>query len=399
MPRVFFFVLFVAVIILVPGVVQLLLLRLLHRDWWQRRWVRTASWTLPVAGFAMFLLTVIGEYHNYSWLVYATAPLGAVALILEVSLMLSLPFSGVIRLIDWLIHRPKRGAENEVLSPAARSRRMALQGIAAAVPISAAGLGLGGVARAYSPAEVEKKPIVCHNLPPELAGLRILHLSDLHLRHYVTLDDLEDVLGRAEPFEPDLVLVTGDVADDTRQLPDALRMIAALKPSLGVFAGLGNHEYFRGIAEIRYIYDRSPVRLMVNERVNLTRGSTPLCVAAIDDPMVLIDTKSRFFSDCLDKTLEPGPVREFTVLMTHRPDAFAAAAERGVHLSLAGHTHGGQVGWNGRSLLEGTFPERYLWGEYRLGDSRLYTTSGMGHWFPFRLGCPAEAPIIELAGR
>jgi predicted MPP superfamily phosphohydrolase len=41
-------------------------------------------------------------------------------------------------------------------------------------------------------------------------------------------------------------------------------------------------------------------------------------------------------------------------------------------------------------------PERYLWGKYRKGDSQLYTSAGVGHWFPFRLGCPPEAPVIVL---
>jgi len=399
LPRVFFFVLFVGIIIVVPGIIQLLLLRLLHREWWQRRWLRTASWSLPIVGFVMFLLMVAGEYYKHSWLVYLAGPLAAVALILEISLMLSLPLSGIIHLTDRLIHRPRRGKTIDTLTPAGRQRRLILQGAAAAVPAAAVGLGLGGVARAYSGALVEKKTLAFDNLPADLNGLRILHLSDLHLRHYVTVDDLEATLLKAEPFAPDMVLVTGDVADDLKQLPDALRLVAQLNPPLGAFASLGNHEYFRGIVEIRRLFDESPIRLMVNEKVNVTRGNTPLCVAGIDDPMMLMDTKSQFFSDCLDRTFGPEPPEAFTVLMTHRPDAFPAASERGIRLSLAGHTHGGQVGWFGRSLLDGAFPERFLWGEYQLGASRLYTTCGMGHWFPFRLGCPAEAPIIELASR
>jgi predicted MPP superfamily phosphohydrolase len=83
-------------------------------------------------------------------------------------------------------------------------------------------------------------------------------------------------------------------------------------------------------------------------------------------------------------------------LMTHRPDAFPPAAERDIDLMLAGHTHGGQVGFAGRSILESSLPGRYLWGKYLLGQSQLYTSCGVGHWFPFRLGCPTEAPIIEL---
>jgi hypothetical protein len=82
--------------------------------------------------------------------------------------------------------------------------------------------------------------------------------------------------------------------------------------------------------------------------------------------------------------------------MSHRPDVFPYAADLGVQLTLSGHTHGGQIGFDGRSVLEGVFPHSFLWGEYAIKASRLYTTCGAGHWFPFRLGCPAEAPLITL---
>jgi uncharacterized protein len=82
--------------------------------------------------------------------------------------------------------------------------------------------------------------------------------------------------------------------------------------------------------------------------------------------------------------------------MSHRPDAFDHAAVRGIDLTLAGHTHGGQIGMFGRSVFESYWPERYLWGRYERNGSQLYTSAGVGHWFPFRLGCPPEAPVIEL---
>lgn len=66
-------------------------------------------------------------------------------------------------------------------------------------------------------------------------------------------------------------------------------------------------------------------------------------------------------------------------------------------LTLAGHAHGGQIGFNGHSAFERIWPDQYLWGPYSVGRSRLYTTSGFGHWFPFRVNCPTEAPLIELA--
>jgi uncharacterized protein len=104
------------------------------------------------------------------------------------------------------------------------------------------------------------------------------------------------------------------------------------------------------------------------------------------------------------------------MLLCHRPEGFDPAIDNGFDLTLSGHTHGGQLGLLGRSLLEHIRPGIGWWGAYAKqrsvteaaaaafarrtrtpgGPSRLYTTSGFGHWFPFRLGCPTEMPVVVL---
>ena len=135
---------------------------------------------------------------------------------------------------------------------------------------------------------------------------------------------------------------------------------------------------------------------MINESTSLDVRGTRIFLGGLDDPVSLRHLSPDFYVRALDTTLAERNDEDFTILMSHRPNVFPLAAERGVHLTLAGHTHGGQIGWWRRSFLEGAFPEKFLWGEYSLGDARLYTSCGAGHWFPFRLGCPAEAPVIEL---
>jgi predicted MPP superfamily phosphohydrolase len=104
---------------------------------------------------------------------------------------------------------------------------------------------------------------------------------------------------------------------------------------------------------------------------------------------------------------------DFRLLLSHRPEGFAPAAEHGFDLTLSGHTHGGQLGLLGRSVFDLLRPGTGWWGTYErqrpltsgarrsvlaASPSRLYTTSGFGHWFPFRVGCPTELPIIVLEG-
>ena len=396
MVRIFFFIIFVASFILLFGLVELLLLRQLNRVWWEKKWIRRASWSLPVVGVISLILLGLAEYNRIGWLSAVASPITVLAVVLEVCLMISLPFSGAVhlseRFLGWLARRRRAGGAE---TPD-RQRRLFLKGAAAVVPLATISAGLGGVGRAYGPAEVRLKPFQLAGLPGELEGLRIFHLSDLHLGHYVTLEDLDDILACATQLSPDLVLATGDISDDLEQLPAVLEKLAALKPRLGCYATLGNHEHFRGLSQVRAIFDRSPVPLLVNEHAMIKVGTTDLLLGGIDDPVTMRDIAPDFFPRNIDTAYASASSDAFTLLMSHRPDVFPYAAERKIGLTLAGHTHGGQIGLAGRSLLQGAFPRSYLWGEYTLGESLLYTTSGAGHWFPFRLGCPAEAPVIEL---
>lgn len=394
--RSFFPIIFASVLIFIFGLVELLLLRVLNREWWRKKWVRRMALLLPVAGFVMIGLWGLGEYLTYDWLAIPSAALTALVFVLEIGLMLSLPISGALhllnRLLDWVAHRRKA----EVEPPINHHRRLLLKGAAVATPMLALAGGTGGIVRAFAPANLPRKEFFFPDLPASMEGLKIWHVSDIHLRHYVTLDDLEHLVESVRPLAPDLVLVTGDVADDLALLPGALDLLAGLKAPLGCFGSLGNHEYFRGVTEVRAIFDRSAVPLLVNQSVRIAVSGDSLFLGGIDDPRHMGAKDDAFYVRTIDQTLADRRDGEFAVLMSHRPDAFDTAAARDIHLTLAGHTHGGQLGLFGRSAFESYWQDRYLWGAYRLGNYQLYTSSGVGHWFPFRLGCPPEAPLIVL---
>ncbi len=391
--------LFGVIAILILSSVSLLLLRLLHKDWWQIRRLRLTALLLPLLGVLAIVGWGMGEYYRIGWISMPCSLFSILVLVLELALMISLPLSGTIRLIDkgidWFGRRngTRKLDGEEGLDP---RRRVFLKGAAAAVPLLALSAGVSGVGRALGGVNVEKKQFVYADLPPDLHGLTIAHLSDLHIWHYMTLNDVETAVASVAEYKPDLVLVTGDVADDLSQLPGALKMFSSLNPRLGTYAILGNHEYFRGIQQVRRIYDQSPVPLLVNQGVRIPVGGTSLYLAGLDDPRHMHELPPEFFQQAIAQSLADRRTGEFALLMSHRPNAFTYAAESDIQLTLAGHTHGGQIGIGGRSLFESGNSTSFLWGKYVLGTSQLYTSSGMGHWFPFRLGCPQEAPIIEL---
>jgi uncharacterized protein len=394
--RIFFPIIFAAVLVLVCGGLQALMLALLNRVWWRKRFLRLTSLLLPVVGMLAVGLWGLGEYFDKIWLSLPMSLLAILVFVAELGLVLSLPVSGIVHGVGHLIahFKKKRAVHRE--ESLDHDRRVFLQFTAAAVPVVALSSGAAGVADSFRAVTVTTKPIEIENLPPQLEGFRILQVSDLHLRNYTTLDTLAEALENARPYHPDLLLVTGDVADDLSQLPGALRLFDQFKAPYGCFASLGNHEYFRGITEVRRIFAAGPIPLLVNDSVRLMVRGAPLFVGAIDDPRHMGARDDAFYRRTIDETLKKSVSGETRVLMSHRPDAFDYAASQGIQLTLAGHTHGGQIGFGGRSIFESSMHDRYLWGEYTKGSSKLYTTSGAGHWFPFRLGCPTEAPVIEL---
>lgn len=244
-------------------------------------------------------------------------------------------------------------------------------------------------------------PIVTMRYPdlhPDLEGLRILHLSDLHLGIELGLADLERALAYAKrELRPDLVVLTGDLADDPALIGPALDRVHALGARYGALASLGNHEYLHDIEVTRPMYEASPIPLVCGDGRTLRVGRAKLFVGGADDPVHMGGDIAWMVRPSIERALEHAPAdADFRLLLCHRPEGFEPASDLGVELTLSGHTHGGQLGFLGRSLFETLRPNVRWWGSYAKKKSRLYTTSGFGHWFPFRLGCPTEMPLVVL---
>jgi predicted MPP superfamily phosphohydrolase len=309
----------------------------------------------------------------------------------------SLLLSGLINTAERVYRKLwRRRRDRSAVAPQSAYRRRALQRITALIPLSALAASTGGMAQSFSDCRIREIPLPYPALPPSLEGLKILHISDCHLGPYVDLDDLERLLLRVERFRPDLALISGDIADELSQLPGAIKLFEGLNAPLGAFACMGNHDYYRGERRVRGQFDRSSVAMLVNAGVVLKAGGSELFIGGADDPRRMGVDVSDFMRRSVDQTLSGAPTEAFKIIMSHRPTGFDRAAESGVQLTVAGHTHGGQVGFLGRPLFEPWGWERHVWGKYQRVDFQLYVSSGVGHWFPFRLGCPTEAPILIL---
>lgn len=303
---------------------------------------------------------------------------------------------------------PARKAEPQVPPPprgVAVSRRSFVRGALATAPVITGGAGVLGITEANAAPLEPVRALDLPDLPSALEGARILQISDVHLGFERSVADVERfvarVLRRGE--RPDLVVLTGDIADDLRQLDPALAALAALEPRWGTFACLGNHEYFHDVIYVRRTYERRGIPLLVDAGGRLEIPGATLWLGGVDDPIVShgrfgipSGVTEPFYRARVAQAMRGASADDVKVLLSHRPEGFVVAAQGGVDLTLSGHTHGGHVGFTDKSLIERLAPELPMWGSYGQGRSRLYVTSGFGHWFRFRLGCPTEAPWVEL---
>jgi predicted MPP superfamily phosphohydrolase len=194
----------------------------------------------------------------------------------------------------------------------------------------------------------------------------------------------------------DLVAITGDFADHLRLAKPAIERLGSLKPKHGVFFSMGNHEYYHPKGKVRSTLDSLGVQTLVNSGTSLKIDDAILYVGGADDPARTQEDEVPFLLASTEKALNDMPSDAFNLLLSHRPRGFDAAQKFNVDLTLSGHTHGYQVGLFGQSVAESFAAGTYPRGLYQSGTSQLYTSTGLGHWFPFRLGCDREAAVIVL---
>ena len=372
------------------------LLRRINNRVWESKTIELGAVALPYVAYILLGLFALGWHYK----IPVITPVAGIALyfliILSLLLIITLPFSLTVEWINRLVLNFSKKDEDSYAPLSIQGRRKFLKAATAAMPVLVLG-GVGkGFAGGFQPVRIPQFTMHFENLADDLQGLRILHLSDLHLGYYFQLSDLEELLDELAFKEFDLVLITGDVADDLAQLSDALKMINQLSTPFPKFVSLGNHEYFRGIKEVLRKMEASPVHLLRNNGQRLRIGETDFYIGGADDPVRMHTDIGAFMRETINKAMSGANGDAFKILLSHRPRALDMAAPADVDLILAGHTHGGQIGYQGKSIFEDYIKNRYLWGKYSKGKTRLYTSSGVGHWMPFRLGCPPEAPIITL---
>jgi predicted MPP superfamily phosphohydrolase len=273
------------------------------------------------------------------------------------------------------------------------TRRDFLRWTFGAVAVSPVGVFAYGAAVGKEHYEIVEHTMILPRLSPRLHGLRIVQLTDIHVGNFMKQDKLERYVRVVNNLQPDIVALTGDfIGSSPHFIPACAAALEKIEAREGVFACLGNHDYWVGARGVAEALEGAGVRVLRNEAQALTLKGAALNIAGVDDPW-------RGNPD-FDRALSMIDANVPTVMLCHQPDLFPESVQRAVDLMLSGHYHGGQVTlqFMGMKVSPAHLISEFVEGHYRQGPSQLYVSRGIGITGPpVRLNAPPEITLLHLA--
>lgn len=276
-----------------------------------------------------------------------------------------------------------------------RSLRRAAQWLGAVWLALCLSAGAYGCTWGNEPEEVHTIPVAVKDLPASFEGYRIAQVTDTHIGPYYGTDDLDAALGAAGVSGADLTVITGDLIDDLRYLPDTARILHSRQRDYrdGVLYVWGNHEYYRGRESVRQALEGAGIPILENAHTAVRRGNDALYLVGVDYPWTKGAGHGAEMRAMADEAFSGVPTGASVVFLAHHSDFIDEGFARGAALTLTGHTHGMQFGIAGRPVWS---QFKYVRGMYEEGGLLGYVSRGDGGWFPFRLGCSRELVLFEL---
>jgi hypothetical protein len=311
----------------------------------------------------------------------------------------------IARAARWLYRKVTlAGRAVPLRNPVSLARRRFLERTALAVITAPFVAGAYGMFYERLNLEISHRRIKIPHLPRAFEGFRIAQLSDVHIGPFMPAEEIRRYVAIANGLRPDLVALTGDfVTWDPSTQSAVVDVLAGVKAPFGVYGSLGNHEMWAKVEDsISRLFAGRGIRILRGEQALISSGGEVINLLGVDyqstSPMAPRGQRLvRKYLEGLDRLVVPGTAN---ILLSHNPNTFDRAAEFGVDLSLAGHTHGGQV------TLEFISPELspsrlitpYVRGWFEKPGSQLYVNRGIGTiGVPIRFDAPPEITIFELA--
>lgn len=217
--------------------------------------------------------------------------------------------------------------------------------------------------------------------------VKVVAVSDIHLGYGTDKEDLKRYVKIINAQQPDVILIGGDLIDNSVTPLDVEKMeeeLSQLKAPLGIYMVLGNHEYISGIDKSIEFIKKTPIRLLRDEVVVLPNG---IQLIGRDDR----SNKSRELLQSLTRNIDPAkPV----ILLDHQPYNLNETKAEKIDLQFSGHTHRGQI-WPISLITDHLFEQSH--GYKQWGNSHIYVSSGLSLWGPpFRIGTNSELVVFNI---
>jgi predicted MPP superfamily phosphohydrolase len=433
--------------ILVRAAVFLLLLISLYlsqRFWYRSLWRVTANWgrlplrvgvrLLYLAGLVLTIITMADSLRqDHGRILPNNGPITPFVGLWFASALAGYLAVKAIHAMEWMwhwVHKPTvreaggaivRSANKRdfVPDPSRRTFFKTASVVAGAAPFLGVMYGYASERLRY---EVRRVEIPINNLPAALDGMEIVQISDIHLSGYMSRESVRRAVDMANDVGADLAVVTGDLITGIHDsIHDCVDEVRHLNAPLGVFGCNGNHEIYARAEDLaERLYQQAGMKLLRSESSVIDYKGAQLNLIGVDYQRERTPSgRKQLMLPNLERLVRSDIPN---ILLSHNPNSFNRAAELGVELSLAGHTHGGQVqveildvslsparfmtdyvaGLYHRPLSMPDVPKRYgetikLLQNAPKGLSALYVNRGLGTvGAPIRLGAPPEITHIVL---
>lgn len=252
---------------------------------------------------------------------------------------------------------------------------------------------MSNVSEAYKPTKivVEKVDVLIKNLPDEFENITIAHISDLHRSKTVEMELIDKTIDIVNNLKPDIIAITGDLANSLDYLKEALDHLNKLSAKIGTYVVLGNWENKISREKVVSEIQKSKLTLLYDECKIIEKNNSTIILCGLQDDNGKGQT--------LYKTMETVDNKLVKILLCHNPNLIEniGLSQKSIDLILSGHTHGGQVKYPIIGVFKCAKRSKYLAGLYEVEKTQLYVNRGIGvSKFGYRINCPPEVTLITL---
>jgi uncharacterized protein len=329
------------------------------------------------------------EKSRWHWMLYAVPPLLLVLTVLyrtRIGIAWSVIAAGVG--IYWILDRIRMLSRRDQTVAGTRTLDSEVVKLRKAHIPFASLRKLGAHNDVYD-IEVTRHEILIDDLPQAFDGYRIAFLTDTHVASFMRRGLYREVVEQTMRFQPDLILLGGDFVTWERHIPlMAEVLLTGLEAPDGVYAVLGNHDYWANGDGVIAAMTARGVRFVINRNLQLRRGDASIWLAGIDELYRGEPDVDAAFA------LVQGPC----IALSHHPDVIDLLRGRRVDLLVCGHTHGGQirVPFFGSIVVPSRHEARYASGFHREERVLMYVSRGIGAIPPLRILCKPEVATFTL---